>query len=94
MLGLCCCLGVSLLAVSRGCSLVTEDRLLTAVASLAADPRHTDFSTWAQQFQLPGSRAPALQLWHTGLVSSGNVGSSGIRGQTHSSCISRQVLVH
>ena len=45
VLGLCCHAGFSLVAESRGCSLVVVHRLLIAVASLVAD--HT-LSTWAQ----------------------------------------------
>ena len=37
MLGLCCCMGFSLLAVSRGYFLIAVHRLLTAVASLTAN---------------------------------------------------------
>ena len=39
-------------------------------------------------------RAPAQQLWHTGLVAPWNVGSSQTRGQTHDSCIGRWILNH
>ena len=37
MLGLCCCEGVSLAAVSRGYSLVVVHGLLTVVASFAVE---------------------------------------------------------
>jgi len=37
VLGLHCCVGVYLAAVSRGCSLVSVSRLLIAEASLAAE---------------------------------------------------------
>ena len=36
VLGLCCCMGLSLVTVSGGCSLVAAHRLLTVVASLIA----------------------------------------------------------
>ena len=36
-LGLCCCMAVSLVAVSRHCSLVAVRGLLTVVASLIAE---------------------------------------------------------
>ena len=39
VLGLCCCTGFSLVAVSEGYSLVVVNRLLVAVASLAVEPR-------------------------------------------------------
>ena len=45
VLGLCCYVGFSPVAESRGHSLVVVHRLLVAVASLVAD--HT-LSTWAQ----------------------------------------------
>ena len=45
VLGLCCYAGFSLVAESRGCSLVVVLRLLIAVASLVADHM---LSTWAQ----------------------------------------------
>ena len=37
MLGLCCCVGFSLVVVSRGYSLVMVPRLLIAVASFVVD---------------------------------------------------------
>ena len=36
--------------------------------------------------------AEAQKLWRTGLVAAWHVGSSPIRGQTHVSCMGRQVL--
>ena len=39
MLGLCCCMGFSLVAVSRVYSLGAVHELLTAVASLVAEHR-------------------------------------------------------
>ena len=48
----------------------------------------------AQQLQLPGCRAQAQQLWHTGLVAPQHVGSSRIRGQTRVSCNGRGILYH
>ena len=51
-----------------------------------------DCGTWAPQVQLPGSRARAQQLWHTGLVGPWLVGSSQIRGWTHVPCVGRWIL--
>ena len=46
MLGLCCCMGSSLVVMSRGCS-APVCRLLTVVTSLAAQtPGHTGFSSY------------------------------------------------
>ena len=42
--------------------------------------------TWAQQLQLPGSRAQAQQLWCAGLVALQPVGSSWTRDWTCVSC--------
>ena len=50
--------------------------------------------TRAQQFWLPGFRAQAQYLWHSGLVALKHVESSQIRDRTHVSCISRWILYH
>ena len=42
-----------------------------AVAFLVAE--HRFYGSWAQQLQLPGSRAQAQQLWHMGLVAARHV---------------------
>ena len=47
-----------------------------------------------QQLRLPGSRAQAQQLWHTGLVAQWHVESSPIRDQTCVSCTGRGILYH
>jgi len=52
VLGLCCCTGFSLVATSRGYSLVAVHGLLIAAASLIAERR----------LQGTGSRAVALEL--------------------------------
>ena len=44
VMGLCCCMGSSLVAVSRGCSSVVVCRLLIVVASLV---EHRLWSVWA-----------------------------------------------
>ena len=65
VLGLHCCMGFSLVAASRGYSLVMVGGPLTTVASPAAEhraPGQVDFSSrslGAQYLQFPGSRAQA-----------------------------------
>ena len=61
VLGLCCCIGFSLVVASRGCSLVTVQRLLSAVASLAAEPRFQ-----GAQFQF--SSCGSWSLEHSSIV--------------------------
>ena len=59
--------------------------------------RHMGFSSCgmrAQQLWLAGSRAQALQLWHTALVGLRHLVSSWTRAQTHCPCIDRQILNH
>ena len=51
-------------------------------------------STWAQQMQLPGSRAGAKQLWHGGLVVARHVEPSWTRDRTRVSCFGRWILYH
>ena len=51
-------------------------------------------STRAQQLWLPGSRAQAQQLWHTGLAAPQYVGSSWIKDRTRVSCVGRWILYH
>ena len=55
VLGLSCCSGFSLVAVSGGYSVVAVYELLIAVASLALEHRFKELRL--QQLQLPGSRA-------------------------------------
>ena len=84
------CEGI-LLAASRGHSLAVECRLLITAASLMQDGLS---GKWAQELQLPGSRAQAQQLWCTGLVAPRHVESSWIRGGTCVPCTGRQILYH
>ena len=49
-------------------------------------------SAWAQQFQVPDSRAQAQWLRCTDSVAPWHVGSSQMRDQTHVSCTSRWTL--
>ena len=48
MLGLHCCVGSSLVAEGRGCSVVVVQRLLTVVASLLVDHGLSSCGMWAQ----------------------------------------------
>ena len=86
-LGLCCCARLSLVAVSRGYSLLrcagSSLRRLLLLQSMGS--RRAAFSScgrWAQQ------------LWHTGLVPPRHVGSSRTRDQTRVPCIGRRILNH
>ena len=92
MLGLCCCVGFSLVAGSGGYAPVAMHwllmwwlLLLQSVGSRV--PR-------LQYLQLPGSRAQAQWLWHVDLVSLRPVGSSWARDQTHVSCTGKWILYH
>ena len=79
------------LQLSRvGATLQLVHKLLPAVASLSA--KHELQGTWAQELQLPDSRAQTQQLWHRGLVALKHVGSSQTRDQTRVSCIGRQIF--
>ena len=76
--------GLSLVAVSRGCSLLqcAGFSLQWLLLLQSTGSRHTGFSscgTRAQQLWFQGSRAQAQQLWHTGLVALRHVGSSWTR---------------
>ena len=66
MLGLHCCTGFSLVAVSRGCSLVSVHGPLTEVASLAME--HGSRPLGFQQLQHVGSVVVAPRLWSTGSI--------------------------
>ena len=81
VLGLRCYEGISVVVVSRGCSLVTGLRLLTAVASLE---EHRLWVLGLQSLQILGSRAQAQWLWCVGLVVPWHVGSSWIRDKLKS----------
>ena len=88
MLGLHCCAGFSLVAEAGGYSFVAvwqaslgaKNRLWGMQASVAA-------ALWAQQLQLPGSRAEAQNLWHSGLAALRHVGSSQFRMEPVSSAL-------
>ena len=88
MLGLSCCTGFSLVAVSGGHSVVAVCGLLTEVAPLIAvrglgAVGFSGCGTRAQWLQLPDSRAQAQELQHTSLVAPWHVGSSQTRHQSH-----------
>ena len=51
-------------------------------------------STWAQWFQLTGSRVQAQELWCTGLAAQQHVEPSRTRDQTHVPCTGRHTLNH
>ena len=71
-------LGLSLVASSRGYSLVSVRRPLIAVTSLVAEHR------------IKGSRLSSGGTW--GLVARGHVGSSWTGDRTRIFCIGRQIL--
>ena len=89
MLGLRCYTGFSLVATSKGCSLVAVCRLLTVVASLVSENG------------LYGTQAPvAAACWlgsyglnSCGLVALCRVESSPTRDRTHIPCVGRQILI-
>ena len=69
---------LSLVAESRGYSLLVVRRLLIAAASLMAE------------FRFQGLRAQ--YLWYTGLVALQHVGSSWTRDGTRVPCTGRQII--
>ena len=85
--------GLSLVAVSRGHSLVVVHGLLTEVASLTAE--HRGQSVWLGS---GGSQALGLtqarELRCTGLVALWHVESSRTRDQSCVPCTGRQILNH
>ena len=85
-------LGFSLVAEGRGCSLLV-------VLSFSLQWLLLLWSTGSralglQWLQLPGSRAQALELWHTGLAAPRHEGSARIRDGTCVSCIGWRILHH
>ena len=71
---------LSLVAASRGCSLVAVHELLIAVVSLAAE----------QALQMQGLQS----LQYKGLVALQHMGSSQTRDRIHVSCIGRRTFNH
>ena len=49
---------------------------------------------WASEVGAPGPGAPALSLWHSGLIAAWHVGSSQTRGLTQLSCTGSWILYH
>ena len=91
MLGLSCCAGFSLVAVSGGYSLTGACGLLISVASFLQSMGSTHGLQW---LCLLGFRAQAQQLWYIGLAASWHVGSSWTSDQTHVPCIGSWILYH
>ena len=77
--------GFSLIAASRGYSLVALLGLLIAVASHVAE--HGLWVHGLHYLWFPGSRAQTLSLWHTSLFAPQHVGSPHARDWTGVSCI-------
>ena len=80
------CVGSSLMG--RLFSSCKEKGLLSAAAhglliAMASCCRERLWAWQLQQLQLPGSRAQAQKLWHTGLVAPQHVESSQSRDETH-----------
>ena len=94
MLCLHCCSGFSLVAASRGYSLIEVHGLLIVVAALVAEPGLWGLWAPVAVVQFPGSRAQAQSLWPMGLVAPWHVESSRIGDQTYVPCIGRQILYH
>lgn len=88
-LGLRCCAAFSSCR-ERGSFLVGACRLLTGVASLAAE--HKLSACRLQQPQLSGSRAWAQQFWGTGLVALPHVETSRTRVEPWSPVLASRFL--
>ena len=87
--------GRSPVGVSRGCSPVAVLGLLTEEAALTAEGRLP--SAWASvvaAFGLGSCGLWARQLWCSGLVARGQVGSFWNRDQTRVPCTGRWILNH
>ena len=79
VLGLCCCTGFSVVAASVSSCSVQASHCTGFSCCRAWAPGSLGFRScgmWAQELQLPGSRAQAQKLWCTGLVALWHVGSS------------------
>ena len=89
--------GLSLVAASRGYHLVSLwashcSGFSCCRAQALGCTGFSSYGTWAQQLWLPGFRAQAQHLWHTGLAAPWHVGSSQIRDPTGVTCIAKQIL--
>ena len=99
VLGLCCCMGFSLIAVSRGySSLHCTGFLLQGLVLLRRTgwraPSFSSCGTWARQLPFLGSKAQAQQFWRMGWVAPWHLGSSWIKDHTWVSCIGWWILYH
>ena len=86
VLGLCCCVGFSLVAASSGSSLVVVHGLFIAVASLIV--QHGLQSCQASVIVAPGLESTG-SMWHTSLVAPEHVGSSWTKDWIQVFCIGR-----
>ena len=98
-LGLHCCAGFFLVAVSGRYSLFwfrsfSLGKILLLQSMDFRAGRLQKLRCRAQQLQFLGSRAQAQQLWQPGLFALHHAGSSQTRDRTHVSCIGRQILYH
>ena len=82
MLGLRCYMSFSVVVVSGGYSLAVLYRLLLWYSMGSRVLR-------LQQLRLPDSRT---ELYHTGVVAPGHVGSSLTRNEIHAPCIGWRIL--
>ena len=97
MLGLHCCAGFSLVAASRGYSLVTVHKLLIVVASLVVEPGLQGVQTSvavARGLCSCSSQALEHRLNSCGVVASQHLESSRISNRTCVSCIGRRIFYH
>ena len=95
VLGLCCHVGFSPVAVSGGHPLAVVRGSLIAEASLVGDHRLWGVQTSVSAVHgLSSCCFQAQQLWRMGLVAQPHVKSSWTRYQTRVSCIDRPVLYH
>ena len=80
---LCCCSGSSLVVTIQGYAWTSHCSSFSCCGAPALGCMgFNSCGTWAQKLRIPGSRAQAQQLWHTGLVAPQHVGSSQIRDRT------------
>ena len=100
VLGLCCCTGSPLVAVSgdilSSCDVGASHcgGFLNCRAWALGRMCFSSCGMWAQQLQFPGSRTQAQQLWQMGLVAPWHVGPSWKRERTRVSCTGRWILYH
>ena len=88
MLGLRRRAGFHLVGASRGSSLGCSSLWFLLLRSTGSGARGLP------RWRLPSPRAQTQQLWRRGLGALLLLGSSQIWGQTHASCIGRQIRYH